>query len=214
MISYYGESVSSKTLALWERQDRHKGDRWRLFRAISAAVPANKVLYPGSYVDIAPSFVFDDVTYADMDKRAAKFFADEVGVHQIIEGHKGSKKACVQFVSGDYQTLDLEEQGYDLLISLYAGFISEPCGHLLRIGGVLLVNSSHGDAALAALDIRFELVGVVESVSGVYRVKDLNLEGYMIPKKPQAITRESIMKSYRGIAYTKSPFAYLFRRVS
>ena len=214
MVSYYGENVRSKTLALWERQNRHEGDRWRLFQEVSATVPANKVLYPGSYVDIAPSFVFDDVTYADVDKRAAKFFADGVGVHQIIEGHKGSKKACVQFVSGDYQTLDLEERGYDLLISLYVGFISEPCGHLLRIGGVLLVNSSHGDAALAALDIRFELVGVVESVSGVYRVNNLNLEGYMIPKKPQTITRESIMKSYRGIAYTKSPFAYLFRRVS
>lgn len=214
MISYYGDNERSKTSVLWERQDRHKGDRWRLFQEISIAVSANKVLYPGSYVDIAPSFVFDDVTYADVDKRAANFFADEVGVRQIIEEHNGNKEASVRFVSGDYRALDLEEQGYDLLISLYAGFISESCGYFLRIGGVLLVNSSHGDAALAALDARFEFIGVVESVNGGYKVNNLKLGDYMVPKKSQIITREDIMKSGLGVEYTKSPFAYLFRRVS
>lgn len=205
--------MKNKTKALWEKQDQHKGYRWRLFQAISAAVPASRVLYPGSYVDIAPSFVYDDVTYADMDKRAAAFFADTDGVKQIIGDHNGNVNGRVAFEHGDYRALELEAESFDLLISLYAGFISEACGHLLRVGGKLLVNSSHGDAALAALDLRFELDAVVISTRGYYRVTNRDLESYMVPKKAQMITVDSIKASGRGIAYTKSPFAYLFRRV-
>ena len=147
--------MNPKTQTLWDKQDQHKGDRWRLYQAVGAAVPARKVLYAGGYVDVAPSFVYDDVTYVDIDKRAAAFFADTLGVSEIIANHGGSANARVAFIHGDYGSLALDEAGFDLLISLYAGFISEACGHLLRIGGVLLVNASHGDAALAALDPRF-----------------------------------------------------------
>lgn len=205
--------MKDKTQALWEQQDKHKGDRWRLFQAVSATFPARKVLYAGSYVDVAPSFVYDDVTYADMDKRAAVFFADTEGVQRIIRDHGGCANAQFSFLHGDYKSLALEEQSFDLLISLYAGFISEACGHLLRISSVLLVNSSHGDAALAALDPRFKLVAVVTSTGNRYRVTDQNLDSYMVPKKPQTVTADSLRASGRGIAYTKSPFAYLFRRV-
>ncbi|WP_417580993.1 hypothetical protein [Pelagibacterium sp.] len=205
--------MKEKTLAIWEKQDQHKGDRWRLFQAICAAVPARRVLYAGSYVDVAPSFVYDDVTYADMDNRAAAFFADTEGVKQIIANHDGNVEGRFEFVHSDYRTLDMEADSFDLLISLYAGFISEPCGRFLRIGGHLLVNSSHGDAALAALDSRFKLVAVVLSTNKHYRVTDQDLDSYMIPKRPQTITRDSLMKSGRGIAYTKTPWAYLFERV-
>ncbi|MFV1465871.1 hypothetical protein VWY34_13920 [Phaeobacter sp. JH20_02] len=206
--------MKRRTQILWNKQDRHKGDRWRLFQAVSAAVPARKVLYPGSYVDIAPSFVYGDVTYADMDTRAEAFFADDEGVAQIICDHSGNMNGRVSFVSGDYRSLALQEQSFDLLISLYAGFISETCGHLLRIGGVLLANSSHGDAALAGLDPRFELAAVVTAAGDHYRISDKELDAYMVPKKPQSITVGNIKASGRGIAYTRSPFAYLFKRIS
>lgn len=205
--------MNAKTQKLWEKQDQHKGDRLRLFQAIQAAVPAQRVLYAGSYVDVAPSFVYADVTYADMDKRAAAFFADRDGVQQIIAEHNGPENAQFAFQHGDYRRLDLEPESFDLLISLYAGLISEACGHFLRVGGKLLANASHGDAAFAALDPRFELIGVVTSSDGTYRVSDSNLESYMVPKKPQTITADSIKAAGRGVAYTKSPFAYLFERV-
>ena len=38
----------------------------------------------------------------------------------------------------------------DVLLSQYAGFISEPCKGYLRAGGVLVANNSHGDARLPA----------------------------------------------------------------
>ena len=203
------------TATLWSLQDRHPGDRWRLFRAVSAAVPARSVLYPGSFVDLAPSFVFESVTYVDMDRRAARFFADTEGVRELIAEHTGSPSPDVAFLHADYATdLGLVPESFDLLVSLYAGFVSEHCTRYLRRGGTLLVNSSHGDAAMAALDERYELSGVVISRDGEYRISTQDLETYLVPRRPVEITRESLHASGRGVAYTRSPFAYLFTRVS
>lgn len=56
------------TRKLWSEQDRHEGDRHRLFAAVADAVSARTVLYPGSFVDIAPSVVWPLVTYVDTDR--------------------------------------------------------------------------------------------------------------------------------------------------
>ena len=67
---------------------------------------------------------------------------------------------------------------------------------------------------MASIDSRYELSGVVISRSGDYRVDATDLDAYLIPKKPQDITTESLHASCRGVGYTKSPFAYLFTRVA
>lgn len=207
--------MKAKTADLWAKQDRHKGDRWRMFRAVAAATHASKVLYPGSYVDVSPSFVFPCVTYLDSDKRANAFFADADGVREIIAAHETDIDAEFAFIHADYTApIALPEQSVDLLVSLYAGFISEHCTDHLRIGGTLLVNGSHGDAAMASIDPRYKLVGVVVSEGGGYRVVDSELDEYLVPKKPQAVTVESLHESGKGILYTRSPFAYLFVRVA
>jgi hypothetical protein len=81
--------MKSAMRALWTKQDQHEGDRWRLFRAVRETIDAERVLYPGSYVDIAPSFVFQNVTYLDIDKRTPAFFADRAGILEIIAEHDG-----------------------------------------------------------------------------------------------------------------------------
>lgn len=68
------------TQKLWDKQNRHPGDRTRLFRAVEKVLAPQTVLYAGSYVDLAASFVFPNVTYVDMDRRAKRFFDDEDGV--------------------------------------------------------------------------------------------------------------------------------------
>ena len=84
------------------------GDRHRLFTAIGAAVPSSSVLYPGSYVDIAASFVFDDVTYVDIDRRAAQFFDDHHGVDEIIAQTSPTRSPPEwRFINADY-TSDLQ----------------------------------------------------------------------------------------------------------
>lgn len=209
--------VRSTTEKLWAKQNQHGGDRLRLFTAVDQWVGASTVLYPGSYVDVAASFVFAAVTYVDSDRRAATFFDDAEGVDEIIDANRlGRGQRLVDFIQGDHrEELGLRDGSFDLLVSLYAGFISEHCTRYLRVGGHLLVNPSHGDAAMASIDARYRLAAVVTSGSkNGYRVADGDLDSYLVPKKPQQITAERLHEIGRGIGYTRSPFAYLFERIS
>jgi hypothetical protein len=210
------EPVLDRTRSSWEKQDRHVGDRQRLFTAVAETVDASKVLYPGSYVDLAPSFVWPSVTYVDIDRRAAQFFGDDDGVQQLLIEHGvDAVTHAVRFIGADYaDTLCLDDGEFDLLISLYAGFISEHCTQYLRVGGTLLVNPSHGDAAMASIDPRYRLTAVITARSGRYSVTSRELDTYLQPKRDVDVTRESLHASGRGVAYTKSPFAYLFERIA
>lgn len=205
-----------RTRRLWARQDQHRGDRLRLFTAVREAIDARRVLYPGSFVDLAPSFVWPEVTYVDADRRAGRFFGDEDGVQELLAEHgvtPGSRD--VRFIGADYTgVLDLGDGEFDLLVSLYAGFVSEHCTRYLRVGGSLLVNPSHGDAAMASIDARYRLRAVVSSRSGGYSVSSRSLDTYLVPRRDVEVARESLHASGRGVAYTRSPFAYLFERVS
>ena len=201
--------------------DIHTDDRIRLFRAITDITsPSTRVLYPGSYVDIAPSVWFDDVTYVDTDTRAARFFDQTEAVDELVGAKRRAldlpdRPAAITFHHLDYRTPIAEPvESFGLLVSLYAGFISEHCTRHLKIGGTLLVNPSHGDAAMASIDPRYELSGVITSRDGQYTVSTTELETYLIPKKPRVITVDDLHASGRGIGYTKSAFAYLFERVS
>lgn len=172
------------------------------------------MLYPGSYVDLAPSFVWPSVTYVDVDRRAHHFFSDDAGVSELLADHDADPDLhTVRFVHADYTDhLDVADDSFDLLVSLYAGFVSEHCTRYVRPGGFLLVNPSHGDAALASLDVRLRLRGVVVSRSGDYRVQTSALETYLVPKRDLEVTAELVHATGRGVTYTKSPFAYLFQR--
>ena len=207
--------MRTKTRQLWDKQNQHPGDRWRLFRSVGEVLAPKSVLYAGSYVDVAPSFVFPNVTYVDMDRRAAAFFDDSEGVHEIIREHEAHPNApAFRFIHSDYAKLDFQPEAFDLLISLYTGFISEYCTEYLKVGGNLLVNPSHGDAVLASIDQRYELVGVVLSRFGDYRISEKKLSEYLIPKKPTKVTRDLLFSTNRGVAYTRPAFAYLFKRVA
>lgn len=205
--------MQQRTQDIWGEQDRHRGDRLRLFTAVHDAVRPTTALYPGSFADIAPSFVIDEVTYVDTDRRAAQFFADTSGIETIIARYRRSASPVRwRFIHVDYRDrLPIPDAHVDLLISLYAGLVSERCSRYLRAGGLLLANASHGDAALAALDPRYELAAVVNSRRGEYRVSERDLGGYLVPKDPSHATAEHIRRTGRGIGYTRSAFAYLFR---
>lgn len=201
------------TERLWSQQDRHQSDRFHLFSAVRDAVGGVRVLYPGSFVDIAASAVFPEVTYVDVDERTPRFFGDADGIADIIESMGGNRDHAIAFLHADYRDeLPVKAESFDLLVSLYAGFVSEHCTRYLRVGGTLLVGPSHGDAAMASIDTRYQLSGVVVSRSGSYMVSANRLDTYLVPKTPIDITPDLLRERGRGIAYTKSPFAYLFQR--
>lgn len=206
--------MSERTRQLWTTQLELVGDRTALFGCVAEEIGVGgSVLYPGSYVDLTPSQFWRDVTYVDLDRRAARFFGDVTGVLELIAELGGPSDPMFRFLHQDYrEPLAIEHGSIDLLISLYAGFVSMECGHLLRPGGHLLVNSSHGDAALASLDSRFELVGAVTSRPGTASLRTDDLGRYLVPARGRPVDREEILSSGRGVRYTTPAFAYLFRR--
>ncbi|MDJ0952839.1 MAG: hypothetical protein QNJ81_04105 [Acidimicrobiia bacterium] len=201
------------TRKLWNEYAHHGPDRVHLFAAAGGFTRARTALYPGSYLDVAASVVFPRVTYVDSDRRTPRFFSDTPGVHEIVVGMGGAPGFEYDFLHSDYRDeLPLEDGSFDLLVSLYAGFVSEACSRYLAVGGFLLANTSHGDVALASIDRRYELVAVLNRRSAQYRVVTDDLDAYLTPKKPTEITKAMLHARGRGIAYAKSAAAYLFRR--
>jgi len=189
-------------------------ERVDLFEAIKNRYGCKSALYPGSFIHIAPSFVFPYVIYVDTDPQAKKFFKDMAQVKKVIRSRKlYDKESNVEFYSQSYtRPLNIPEGSNDLLISQYAGFISLHGKKYLKGGGILLVNNSHGDASMARLDDDYCLIAVVKKQGDNYRISDKDLDSYFIPKKPVNINRSYLEKTQRGIGYTRTASSYIFRK--
>ena len=197
----------------WATYRESIGDRSGLFAAVAGDWAPTRALYPGSYLDLSPSTAIESVTYVDTDRRAARFFASEERVAAELEGRTRPGAAVdVTFLHADYTTnLPLPAAGFDLLVSLYAGPVWDHCQQHLSPGGLFLANTSHGDASLAALDPRLALVAAVLHHGDDYRLDREALDTYLVPKKPAAAEPDLIRDSGRGLAYTRTAFAYVFR---
>ncbi len=191
-------------------------ERRLLFQTLQEKYNLQSGLYPGSFAHITPSFYMPHVVYVDSDKQAKKFFQDEAGVGKIIAQNKiYAQGPYFRFIPLDYyKPLDLAEQSFDLLISSYAGFVSQPGKKYLRIGGILLANNSHGDAGLANIDQDYELIGVVNGRQEKYTISPKNLDDYFIPKKQIPLTREYLEQLGKGVGYTKTANFYIFKRIA
>lgn len=191
------------------------GDRSNLFAAVADAWAPTTALYPGSYLDLAPSTAIASVTYVDTDRRAARFFADGDLVAAELAGRTrpGAGREVV-FHQADYtEPLPCAEGSFDLLVSLFAGPFWDHCARYLPPGGHLLANASHGDASIAALDPRLRLVAAVQHRGNDYRLDREELDRFLVPKRPERADAAEIRRQGRGIAYTRPAFAYVFERV-
>lgn len=204
------------TISLYSKYHLDRADeRQAMFEAIAEHFNIEHVLYPGCFVHVTPSFVFPKVTYVDTERRAEQFFAAPELQKLLSERKLYAQDAQVLFHYQDYtKQLPEHDESFDLLISQYAGFISQHCKQYLKIGGWLLANNSHGDASMAYLDDDYKLVGGVNRQGEKFNFSTSRLEDYFIPKKDVLITKEYLEKIQRGIGYKKSAFAYVFRRTS
>ena len=189
-------------------------ERLDLFQLIADDFKVKRVLYSGSFVHVTPSFVFPCVVYIDNDKQANKFFKSPE-IHQLIEKRKVyPQDASFMFHFADYRDgFDEKEKSFDLLISQYTGFVGQYCKTYLKKGGLLLTNNSHGDAGVAAIDYDYQLVAVFSLRNGRYKMSKSNLDDYFILKSSVKLTKEYLMQLQKGIGYTKSGSAYLFRKI-
>ena len=198
----------------YEEYMQKSGDRYSLFKILNDNFSISTATYPGSYIDITPSFFFPTTYYIDTDKKAKKFFTNENEVSNYIKKNKiYDEDITLKYYPEDYRNkFDEIKNSSDLLISLYAGFISKYCKNLLKKNGLLLVNNSHGDASMAQLDNDFRFIGVINYQNKKYYLKTENLEEYFIPKKNITVTKELLEETNRGVGYTKSANYYLFRK--
>ena len=207
--------MTTKPLDLYKKYHADRDDeRLGLFQALVEQFEIRSALYPGSYVHVTPSFVFPRVVYADMMPEAKDFYASEE-VRRFVERRKlYPEQPEFSFHLGDYrQGLDMPKNSVDLLISQYAGFVSQACKGYLKPGGLLVANNSHGDAGMANLDDEFKLVAVYNRRGDKFSLSDKDLDGYFIPKQDMEITRQYLEELGRGVGYTKSAAGYLFEKV-
>ena len=105
-----------------------------LFRLIKNKYDIKKVIYPGSFIHVSPSFIFSEVTYIDSDKNAKKYFQSN-DLNQLVQTKKEyPEDPKITFFGLSYENQIAELQNkFDLLISQYAGFISYACKDYLKI---------------------------------------------------------------------------------
>jgi len=210
------QNLKEKNLALYKHYyEARDFERLSLFKLLAKDYNVKSALYAGSYIHITPSFVFPLTVYVDTDKKAKAFFND-TGLNAFIKKHKSYiEETELRFHSTDYQEKVSEPTNrFDLLISQYAGFVSQHCKSYLKLGGLLLVNDSHGDASMAYLDNDYQLSASVQQTKAEYQISKKNLESYFIPKAATPITKVQLKKTQRGVTYTKSATAYLFKRIA
>ncbi len=184
-----------------------------LFHLLRAELGITAALYPGSYVQVSPSYFIPTVCYVDTDRKAKRFFSDVPALEAAIQAKANyTEPTVIRFHGLDYAgPLPEAEHSFDLLISQYAGIISQPCKRYLKPGKYLLVNNSHGDAGVAALDADYTLLFAINHRDGNYTIAKTPPDAYFIPKKPEQNTKETILSLGKGIAYVKTAPLYLFK---
>ncbi|MBN2396076.1 MAG: hypothetical protein JXC36_06410 [Candidatus Atribacteria bacterium] len=188
-------------------------ERLELFQIIAERYNIKSGLYPGSFVHITPSFVIPEMVYIDMDKRCPKFFQSGETLSFIEKQKKYEEPASVTFFSADFtSTIDEKEESFDLLISLYSGFVSEYCLKYIRNNGIVLANNSHGDAPLAFLNNRLDLVAAAKRRGDHFILSEKEPDSYFHTKSGKKLDKEEIKKTMKGAAYTKTAYAYIFRK--
>jgi len=185
----------------------------QLFGILKEKYTIHSAIYPGSFVHISPAFIFPVTAFIDNDRRVAKFFADPEVLALVEEKKKYREKTYIEAFQKNYESeTTLKEESFDLMISQYAGFISQLCKPYLKIGGILLVNNSHADAGLAYLDKDYKLIAVANHIKGRWEISEKNLGEYFIPKKGVHPTKEVLIATMRGIGYRRIATNYIFRR--
>ena len=202
--------MDSKTIKIYEDYANKIGNRKALYKVMVKEYDIRTAIYPGSHIDIAPSMVIPKVTYVDNFKGAISFFKHMDTIKEYIDRNKEYEDFSeIVFMGQDYnQALKMEE--VDLIISQYAGFVGQATKHLLKVGGILLCNDSHGDATLARFDRDFEFIGIVDSKN---KVQNNNLEQYFTLPKGKSIDFKIVKEKMKGLRYKVVAENYLFRKI-
>ena len=215
-----GSIFASMGLSLYEKYHASRQDeRLGLFESVRSEFGVTRGLYPGCFVHVTPSFVIPRMYYVDSDRNASRFFADGAARELVERNRVYDESPYLEFHFQDYRSsIPLADGSVDLLISQYAGFVSESCRRYLARGGYLIANNSHGDAGLALCDREFRLVAVVNRRGDRWALDTRNLPDYFVPKSRTVPTEPSELADHiralgKGIGYTRTATDYVFEKV-
>ena len=187
------------------------GNRSELYRKVIERFDVKSVLYPGSHIDIEPSFLVPKVIYIDNFKGTISFFKHIDLIKSYIEKNKCYHEPCtLVFKDKDYRE-PLEVEPVDLIISQYAGFVGQATKKYLKTGGVLLCNDSHGDATLARFDDDYKLIAVIDSSN---KIIESGLDKYFTLSKKRTVNLDKVRKEMKGPKYTYKSENYLFQKTN
>lgn len=202
--------VKKDIIKTYQDYENKIGNRKSLYRSVIKKYDIQSILYPGSHIDIAPSFLISNVIYVDNFKGAIRFFKDIEVIKEYINEHKEYDEPCeMRFINEDY-TNPLDIAPVDLIISQYAGFVGQATKKYLKSGGILLCNDSHADATLARFDQDYELVGIIDNSGHINRS---NLGQYFKLAKDKTVDLEKVRQEMKGPKYTHKAQNYLFSKI-
>jgi len=189
-------------------------ERREIFELIFKQLQVRRALYPGSFVHVTPSFYIPEVVYVDSDKQAQKFFLEDE-VNDFIQSNKRySQPSLYRFHPQNFsKEIPERDDFFDLLISQYAGFVSQIGKRYLRTGGWLLVNNSHGDASMAHLDADYRFLAAISGDQHNPHWIIKNMDTYFIPRRGSHPTMQEVLKTQKGVGYKKTPLNYVFEKI-
>jgi hypothetical protein len=186
------------------------GNRIDMYREVIKKYNIHSILYPGSHIDISPSFLVPSVIYVDSFIGTKRFFKSKDDIINFIEEKREyDKKVDLSFYGIDYnEHLDINK--VDMIISQFAGFVGQVSKKYLKKNGILLCNDSHGDATLAYMDDDYEFIGVINHNN---LIEFDNLSKYFKFKRERDIDLKKVKETMKGPKYIKRAKSYIFQLV-
>ena len=210
------EYMKNSTVELYQKQIVDINfERAGLFKALKERYDCNEALYPGSSVHITPSLYYPHVVYVDQSTTAAEFFSDMDGIQAYVRRNKHYKqRAYISFIAQDYTVpLPLPKGGFDLLISLYAGGVSQACKEYLKIGGILVTNDHQNDVDGVMNYTGFKLIAMVKYSGGKYRFLDEDGDIHLAAVRKRKKRKDFLQTTSQGFAYREDIDVYfIFER--
>ena len=186
-----------------------------LYEFLSTMFHVTNALYPGSFVQISPSFYIPYVCYIDGNRKAKSVFKHIQNVADYIQPRASYlEDVKLSFYYQDYtKPINEPKDSFDLLITQYTKLEDPVYKQYLKKGGHVLATDCMGNASRVSLDGDFILAGIFNRLGGKYYFSQDNLKEYFIPKSKDKDIALHLRETGRGASYKKAAAYYLFKKV-